>query len=374
MNEQPLSPPSDKWKYAFFITFIILILSSGIYLITYIKFQNQHSILQKSVANQNQQLQDLQQQVDIIEYINQTNLMPWPEIYNQIKNSIVLIQTDIGLGSGFIYDNEGHIITNFHVIEDATSIYVTFLDGNISYASIVGEDPYSDLAVIKVNQYITTLHPVVLGNSSALVVGESVAAIGNPFGLSDTITAGIVSAKDRELQAPGGYLIVDIIQVDAAVNPGNSGGPLVNLKGQVIGINTAIISGSGNFAGVGFAIPSDTTLREIDDLIETGTYKHPWLGIAGVDVDLSVAQDIGLEKPIGFLITLVNSNSPAEEAGLQSGDVIVGVDYHIVRKLSDLTIYIERNKRPGDQITLNIVRNGQTQSLDLTLGERPLPS
>ncbi len=374
MNEQPLSPPSDKWKYAFFITFIILILSSGIYLITYIKFQNQHSILQKIVANQNQQLQDLQQQVDIIEYINQTNLMPWPEIYNQIKNSIVLIQTDIGLGSGFIYDNEGHIITNFHVIEDATSIYVTFLDGNISYASIVGEDPYSDLAVIKVNQYITTLHPVVLGNSSALVVGESVAAIGNPFGLSDTITAGIVSAKDRELQAPGGYLIVDIIQVDAAVNPGNSGGPLVNLKGQVIGINTAIISGSGNFAGVGFAIPSDTTLREIDDLIETGTYKHPWLGIAGVDVDLSVAQDIGLEKPIGFLITLVNSSSPAEEAGLQSGDVIVGVDYHIVRKLSDLTIYIERNKRPGDQITLNIVRNGQTQSLDLTLGERPLPS
>jgi len=210
----------------------------------------------------------------------------------------------------------------------------------------------------------------VLGNSSALTVGEPVAAVGNPFGLSDTITAGIVSALERDLEAPGGFRIIDIIQVDAAINPGNSGGPLVNFKGQVVGVNTAIISGSGTFAGVGFAIPSDTVKRELPDLIAKGTYIHPWVGIGGVDVDLAIAQDVGLEKPLGFLITYVNSSSPAEEAGLQSGDVIVEIDGQLVRKLSDLVVYIERNKRPGDMVILTIIRNGQQLNIDLTLGER----
>jgi S1-C subfamily serine protease len=374
MTEHPSPPSSNKWAYAFVIIFAILILNTGIFIIAYFNIQKQLSTLQTSLTNQERQLQDLQQQFDILNYINQTSLMPWPEIYDQIKHSIVLIQTNIGLGSGFVYDREGHIITNHHVIEDATTIQVTFLDGNITHAVVRGEDPYSDLAVIKVNPDVTTLHPVVLGNSSALTVGEPVAAIGNPFGLSDTITAGIVSALGRDLEAPGGYLIVDVIQVDAAINPGNSGGPLVNLKGQVVGVNTAIITATGTFAGVGFAIPSDTIKREIDDLITFGTYKHPWIGIAGVDVDLAIAQELELEKPLGFLITDVNSSSPAKEAGLQSGDVIVGIDDQPVRKLSDLAVYIERNKRPGDQVTLTIIRNGKQLDINLILGERPPPT
>jgi len=317
--------------------------------------------------------------------------MPWPKIYDQIKYSIVLIQTEIGLGSGFIYDYEGRIVTNYHVIEGANTIQVTFLDGNITDANRVGEDPYSDLAVIKVNPDITKLYPVVLGNSSELIVGEPVAAIGNPFGLSDTITAGIVSALGRDLEAPGHYRIVDIIQVDAAINPGNSGGPLVNLEGQVVGVNTAIIAEEDErtFLGVGFAIPSDTITREIDDLINFGTYKHPWVGIAGIDVNLAIAQYIGLEKPQGFLVIDVVPDSPAEDAGLRGGnqtvviggreikiggDVIVGIDGLNVRTLNDLVVYTERNKRPGDIVSLAIIRDGQEIIKSFTLGERPPPS
>jgi len=388
MTQQPSSSSSNKWAYAFIITLAILIINTGLFTITYLNIQNQLSTLQTSLTNQEQQFQDLQQQFDILNYINQTGLMPWPEIYDQIKHSIVLIQTNIGLGSGFIYNHEGHIITNYHVIEGATTIQVTFLDGNITEANRVGEDPYSDLAVVKVNPNVTTLYPVVLGNSSALTVGEPVAAIGNPFGLSDTITSGIVSALGRELDAPGGYIIVDIIQVDAAINPGNSGGPLVNLKGQVVGVNTAIISGTGTFAGVGFAIPSDTIKREIDGLVENGTYKHPWVGIAGIDVNFAIAQYIRLEKPQGVLIVNVTSGSPADQAGLRGGtepviiggqeilvggDVIVGIDGQPVRKLNDLVVYTERNKRPEDHITLTIIRNGQQLDKDLILGERPPP-
>ena len=364
---------ANKWAYALAGTLVVLIINTGIFAIAYLNVHHQLETIQTSLTDQEQQLQNLQNQLDILDYINQTGLMPWPEIYNQIKHSVVLIQTDLGLGSGFIYDKEGHIITNYHVIEAAENIQVAFLNGNITEASRVGEDPYSDLAIIEVNPKITTLYPVELGNSSNLTVGEPLAAMGNPFGLSDTITAGIVSALGRTLDAPGGFRIVDIIQVDAAINPGNSGGPLVNLEGQVVGVNTAIISSSGTFAGVGFAIPSDTIRREINDLIDFGTYKHPWVGIAGVDVDLAIAQDMGLEKPLGFLITHVNSSSPAEEAGLQSDDVIVGVDEQIAAKLTDLVVYIERNKRPGDWISLTIIRDNKEIVTTLQLGERPQP-
>jgi S1-C subfamily serine protease len=375
MTEKPSSSVSNKWTYAFVATLVVLIINTGIFAIAYLNTQRQLATIQTSLTDQERQLQDLQNQIDILNYINQTGLMPWPEIYNQIKHSVVLIQiniglTNAGLASGFVYDEKGYIITNYHVVEGANTIQVTFLDGNITGASKVGEDPYSDLAVVKVNPQVTTLYPVILGKSSNLTVGEPVAAIGNPFGLSDTITAGIVSALERTLDAPGGYVIADIIQVDAAINPGNSGGPLVNLKGQVVGMNTAIITATGTFAGVGFAIPSDTITREINDLIDFGTYKHPWVGISGKDVDLAIAQDLGLENPLGFLITNVNSSSPAEEAGLQSGDVIVGIDGQLVRKLADLVVYVERNKRPEDWINLTIIRNGDEESILLQLGER----
>ena len=388
MTEKPSSSVSNKWTYAFVAILVVLIIDTGIFAIAYFNIQRQLAVSQRSLTDQEQQLQDLRNQIEILNYINQTGLMPWPEIYDQIKHSVVLIQTEAGLGSGFIYDNTGYIITNYHVIEDANTVQVTFLDGNITGASKVGEDPYSDLAVIKVNPQVTTLHPVILGNSSNLTVGEPVAAIGNPFGLSDTITAGIVSALERTMDAPGGYMIIDVIQVDAAINPGNSGGPLVNLAGQVVGINTAIISETGTFAGVGFAIPSDTIKREISNLIEFGTYKHPWVGISGVDVSVAIAQYIGLEKPQGFLIVEVIPDSPADLAGLQGGtqtvtiggqeilvggDVIVGIDDQPVRKLNDLVVYTERIKRPGDSMNLTIIRNGNQISIPLQLGERPPP-
>ncbi len=388
MTEKPSSPVSNKWTYAFVAILVVLVIDTGIFAIAYLNIQRQLAASQRSLTDQEQQLQDLRNQIEILNYINQTGLMPWPEIYDQIKHSVVLIQTEAGLGSGFIYDNTGYIITNYHVIEDANTIQVTFLDGNITGASKVGEDPYSDLAVIKVNPQVTTLHPVILGNSSNLTVGEPVAALGNPFGLSDTITAGIVSALERTMDAPGGYTIIDVIQVDAAINPGNSGGPLVNLAGQVVGINTAIISETGTFAGVGFAIPSDTIKREISNLIEFGTYKHPWVGVSGVDVSVAIAQYIGLEKPQGFLIIEVIPDSPADLAGLQGGtqtvtiggqeilvggDVIVGIDDQPVRKLNDLVVYTERIKRPGDSMNLTIIRNGNQISIPLQLGERPPP-
>jgi len=389
MTEKPSSSVSNKWTYAFVAILVVIIINTGIFAIAYLNIQRQLATIQTSLTNQERRLQDLQNQFDILNYINQTGLMPWPEIYNQIKHSVVLIQTEIGLGSGFIYDNEGYIITNYHVIEGATTIQVTFLDGNITGASRVGEDPYSDLAVIKVlDPEVTTLYPVVVGDSSNLTVGEPVAAIGNPFGLSDTITAGIVSALGRTLEAPGGYIIIDIIQVDAAINPGNSGGPLVNFKGQVVGVNTAIITATGTFAGVGFAIPSDTIEREISDLITFGSYKHPWVGISGLDINIAIAQYIGLEKPQGVLIVEVIPDSPADLAGLQGGnesvtidgqeilvggDVIVGIDDQPVRKLNDLVVYMERNKRPGDWINLTIIRNRNQTSIPLELGERPLP-
>jgi S1-C subfamily serine protease len=301
---------------------------------------------------------------------------------------VVLITTDLGQGSGFVYDEAGHIVTNYHVIEGASTIQVTFVDGSITKADSVGEDIYSDLAVIKVNPNVTTLYPVVLGNSSELTVGEPIVAIGNPFGLSDTMTAGIVSQLGRELSAPGGYVIIDVIQVDAAINPGNSGGPLVNVNGEVVGVNTAIVSESGTFTGVGFAVPSETVRRELPLLIQTSRYDHPWIGISGTDVTVGIKEVMELEEVQGFLIIDVVPGSPADYANLEGGnttvviggqevkvggDVIVGVDGLNVRNLNDLVVYIERNKLPGDTISLKIIRDGSEMTKSLWLGSRPLP-
>jgi len=389
MPEESSSSNSSKWVYAFTAILILLIVNTVVFAVAFLNFQDQLETIETRLAEQSNEIQNLQNRIEILDAVNQTGLIPWSTIYNQLKDSVVLIETNLGLGSGFVYDMKGHIITNHHVIEDADTIQVTFLDGNITSANVVGMDIYSDIAIIKVDPEVTTLYPVVLGSSSKLTVGESVAAMGNPFGLSDTLTAGIVSSVERTMEAAGNYVIIDVIQIDAAVNPGNSGGPLVNLKAQVVGVNTAIQSETGTFTGIGFAIPSDTVKREIDDLIETGTYKHPWLGVSALDVDLAIADAMGLEKPKGVLIVEVTEGSPADQAGLRGadqnvtldgqvtpigGDVITGVDGLSIRRMADLVVYMERNTSPEDSVVFEIIRDEQELSLTVTLGERPPPS
>jgi len=291
-----------------------------------------------------------------------------------------------GVGSGFVFDKNGHIITNEHVIENSDKVVVTFLDGRSYNAEVVGADPATDIAVIKVNADPSLLKPLHIGDSSNLKVGMGVAAIGNPFGLSGTMTAGIVSALGRLLPQDTGFSIPDVIQTDAAINPGNSGGPLLNMRGEIVGINTAIQSTTGEFTGVGFAIPSQTIAKIIPTLIEKGEYKHPWIGISGRDIDPDLAKVLGLKDAVGFLIVTVVENSPASKAGLigsekntevdgvnypMGGDIILSVDGIEVRKISDILIHLQRVKTVGDEMVLEILRDNRTTNVTIILQERP---
>lgn len=294
--------------------------------------------------------------------------------------------TSAGLGSGFVFDKKGHIITNAHVVKDAKKVVITFLDGRSYNAEIIGVDTFTDIAVIKVNAGLSLLHPLPLGDSSNLRVGEPVAAIGNPFGLSGSMTSGIVSQLGRLLPSGAGYSIPDVIQTDAAINPGNSGGPLLNMRGEIVGINTAIQSATGEFAGVGFAIPSQTLAKIVPSLIKNGEYKHPWIGISGRDIGPDLAKVLKLNDALGFLVVTVIPDSPASRAGLQGsentvemdgiqyivgGDIILSVDGLEVRKISDILIHLQRAKSVGDEMVLEIIRDGRTTNFTIILGERP---
>jgi len=298
------------------------------------------------------------------------------------------VQGDIGgVGSGFVYDNLGHIITNAHVVDGADKATVTFLDGSQYNAEIIGKDKFTDIAVIKVSEKPRLLHPLEIGDSSLLQVGEQVAAIGNPFGLSGSMTSGIVSQIGRLIAAQdSGFSIPDVIQTDAAINPGNSGGPLLNMRGQVIGINTAIQSISGEFVGIGFAVPSNTVSKIVPTLIEEGKYPHPWIGISGKDIDPDLARVLDLKQAKGFLVITVVDDSPADKAGLKGmsqtqiingeeypadGDIIISVDGKEVRKISDILIHLQREKSVGDEMILGILRDGDFMHLTLKLVERP---
>jgi S1-C subfamily serine protease len=339
------------------------------------------------------------------------------ELFTRVESSVLQV-TDpsspglLGprLGSGFVYDKEGHIITNNHVVAGGSGdLDVTFLDGTVYDARLIGSDPYSDLAVLKVEEDVPRdkLVPLPLGNSSTLKIGQPVAAVGNPFGLSGSITEGIISGLGRSLPssvpqdptipqldvpslpAPPAFSIPDIIQTDAAINPGNSGGPLLNTRGEVIGINTAIFSNTGSYSGVGFAIPSNMIQKVVPSLITTGSYTHPYIGITGLDITPEIAEAMGLQEARGFLVTEVTAEGPAAEAGIQGGDlladingreielggdVILEIDNKTVRKIDDILTYLEREKQVGDIVQLTVLRDGQLQEIPVTLAARPTPS
>jgi len=315
------------------------------------------------------------------------------ELFEKSEEGVVKIQVERdgqnrgSQGSGFVYDNLGHIITNAHVVDGASKATVTFLDGSQYDAEIIGKDKFTDIAVIKVSEKPRLLHPLQIGDSSQLRIGEQVAAIGNPFGLSGSMTSGIVSQMGRLLPSQdSGFSIPDVIQTDAAINPGNSGGPLLNLRGEVVGINTAIQSRSGEFSGVGFAIPSNTAIKIVPSLIEDGEYHHPWIGISGRDIDPDLARVLELKDAKGFLIITVVDGSPADKAGLKGmtatqvigdkeypadGDIIISVDDKEVRKISDILIHLQREKSVGDTIVLGVLRDGEFMHISLELVERP---
>jgi len=317
------------------------------------------------------------------------------ELFEKSESGVVRIDVDKinssretgSLGSGFVFDDLGHIITNAHVVESASSVTITFLDGSQYNAQIIGSDKFTDIAVIKVEEKPRYLHPLQMGDSSTLKVGEQVAAIGNPFGLSGSMTSGIVSQIGRLLPSlDTGFSIPNVIQTDAAINPGNSGGPLLNMAGKVMGINTAIQSGTGQSAGIGFAVPSNTILKVVPVLIEEGKYSHPWIGISGKDIDPELAKVRDLDQSKGFLIITVVPGSPAEIAGLKGvseikiigdkeypadGDIIISVDGKEVRKISDILIHLQEEKSVGDEMILGILRDGEVMHIILVLIERP---
>jgi S1-C subfamily serine protease len=323
--------------------------------------------------------------------------LPLPDLFQKVEESVVQItdssETDVfesRLGSGFVYDDNGHIITNYHVVSGGgNKLDVTFPDGTVYRASLIGSDSAADIAILYVEGVPKEkLLPLSLADSSKVRVGERVAAIGNPFGLSGSLSTGIVSGVGRQIpaQKEEGFTIPDIIQTDAPINPGNSGGPLLNMRGEVIGINSAIYSTTGQFAGVGFAIPSNTIAQVVPSLITTGSYQHPWLGVAGRDMTPGIAELLGIDERRGFLVMDVVAGSPAEKAGLKrgnedtvidgiplklGGDVIIAVDNNTVRKIDDILAYMEMEKSVGDDLKLTILREGQTIEVIATLAARP---
>jgi len=348
-------------------------------------------------------------QIPPVDNSTNTDSMSLPDLFTKVEKSVVQVteqdnSNELGsrLGSGFVYDKDGHVITNYHVVVPGSNnndeLQVSFLDGNVYSAELVGFDQFADLAVIKVKNITSDkLTPLPLANSTNLRIGETVVAIGNPFGLSGSMTVGIVSGLGRllpsnengeNLGTTSSFSIPNIIQTDAAINPGNSGGPLIDTQGRVIGINTAIFSNTGVYSGVGFAIPSNTISKVAQSLIQTGSYRHPYIGIIGLSLTPDLAKQIGLTQAKGFLVTSITKGSPAEKADLRAGtttktlngrdfdvggDIILKIDNRDVTKIDDILAYLESQKHVGDKVHLTILRDNTIRELDLVLGERPSP-
>ncbi len=320
-----------------------------------------------------------------------------PDLFDKAGPSVVEVSassdvSDQGkLGSGFVYDDNGHIVTNLHVASGSNQLDVTFPDGTIYRATLIGSDPFTDLAVLYIKDAPKDkLVPLPLADSTKIRVGEQVAAIGNPFGLSSSMTTGIVSGVGRLIPSQDSgslsFFIPDIIQTDAPINPGNSGGPLLDTRSEVIGINTAIRSTTGEFAGIGFAIPSNTIAKIVPSLIKSGNFQHPWVGISGADMTPGLANALKLKEPRGVLVVDVVSGSPAEKAGIRAGntptkvdgrtvplggDIVLELDGHPVRKVDDILVYLQREKSVGDTMDVTILRDDQLQHVNVHLEPRP---
>ena len=312
-------------------------------------------------------------------------------VYAKVSPSVVCItaQQQFGecVGSGFIIDHEGHVVTNHHVAEAVADLLVTLADERTWPAEIVGSDPGSDLAVLKIDAPVQELTPVEFGDSATLQVGQRAIAIGNPFGLERTVTTGIISSLGRTLSRDDSdFMLAEVIQTDAAINPGNSGGPLLDSRGRVIGVNTAIRSTSGSNSGIGFAIPVDIVKRVVPELIARGTYRHPWLGITGRTITSELVEAMDLPVDNGVLISTVEPNSPASKADLRGGDhtatvgeqpieaggdIVTGIEGMTIKRFADLINYLAGQTSVGDVVTVSIVRDGQELNLDITLEERP---
>jgi 2-alkenal reductase len=319
-------------------------------------------------------------------------------LYEAVLPGVVAIRTDTGLGSGFVFDQEGHVITNNHVVDGSTTVEVDFFSGYKAHGTVLATEADADVAVIKVDAPAEEIHPLTIGDSSALHVGQSVVAIGNPFGLSGTMTLGIVSGLGRTQFAhaapdsTGGFFsTADIIQTDAAINPGNSGGPLFNLNGEVVGINQSILTntttstGEPTNSGVGFSISINLVKRIVPVLIQTGTYKYPYLGVSSSsEMPLAVYEALGITNFKGAYVRNVTPGSPADQAGIKGGDtptslegwnaggdIIIAIDGKQIDNFDQLLSQLVTTKSPGETATLTILRNGQQMDVTVTLGERP---
>jgi S1-C subfamily serine protease len=356
------------------IVLMLIFLASG----TFFGIANAQNLDEASNSSSNDKSLSLNDLFELVEnsIVQVTKTMPPANPYGPDK------ENSTSLGSGFIYNDKGYIVTNNHVVENAKVVDITFINGDRYTANITGTDPFSDLAVIKINENTTGLpKPLVVGNSSALRVGDQVVAIGNPFGLDSSMTTGIVSQIGRLLSIDErGFSIPNAIQTDALINPGNSGGPLLNMKGEVIGVNTA-----GIFpGGIGLAVPSNTVLRIIPVLMEEKNYTHPWLGVTGNTLTADLAKREKVDRTLkGVIIENIVRSSPADLAGLngsnidqygekRGGDIVTAVDGKQILKMEDLISYLELNKAVNENATLSVYRDGEIIDKQVTLKSRPL--
>ena len=371
-----------------------------------------YSATSKDIDSLKTQVSSLQSQLSYLQSTqvqNYQNVTVLPEenvsvsqLYAQVEDSVVVIRGMIisqydffgrpyysqVQGSGFVYNFTGQnvIVTNYHVVSSAVNITVTFANGNAYTATVLGSDPYAELAVLSADAPQEEYKPLEIVRSSSLQVGDPVMVVGTPYGLAGSMSTGFVSSLGRTLTAEttGGYVIANVIQTTAPLNPGNSGGPVLNYQGQVVGIATAIVQDS---QGVGFAIPSNTILREIGDLINTGSYdNHPWLGAAGTDMTYEVAEEMGTDVTYGWLIAQVTSGGPADKAGLHAGtqqvdiaggmvtiggDIVIAVNGTRITSIEDLSAYLEEYTLPGQTVNLTVVRDNETTIIPLELERRP---